>query len=98
LEDDGIYSNSAIHYGVAGYDNILQSFVTVFQIASYDDWSSIMFNTQNASAFPSLDFLFYGLLIIFCSFVLLNLLLAVVMESYMESEMLENQKTAEDLA
>jgi hypothetical protein len=57
-----------------------------------------MFNTQNAAAFPSLDFLFYMLLIIFCSFVLLNLLLAVVMESYMESEMIENQKHQEDLA
>lgn len=57
-----------------------------------DDWSNIMYNLQKVSPIPAIPAIFCISLILLGSFFLLNLLLAVIMESYMLSELAETQK------
>ncbi len=47
LEDDGIYKDSQVQYGIATFDNIGQAFIAVFQIFSAEDWSLLMNNVSS---------------------------------------------------
>jgi hypothetical protein len=69
----------------------------VFQLITLDSWSVILYNLQDWNAINSVPAFFCISLILLGSFFLLNLLLAVVMESYMTSEMKEDVRIAEEL-
>lgn len=71
--------------------------IAVFQIITLDNWTVIMFNLMNKMSFPQLPAFFCILLVFLGSFFLLNLMLAVVMESYMASELKESLKLEAEL-
>ena len=60
--------------------------VGVYQIITLDSWSVIYFNLQKWSYNPMIPAFFCFVLVFLGSFFLLNLMLAVVMESYLQSE------------
>lgn len=96
-ENDGINANGGIQFGVGSFDDIKQSLIAVFQLITLDSWSVILYNLQDWNAVNAVPALFCISLILLGSFFLLNLLLAVVMESYMTSEMKEDVRIAEEL-
>ena len=53
----------------------------VFQIVTRDNWSQIMYNLMNSGS-PFFAVLFCTSLIVFGSFFLLNLVLAVIMQAF----------------
>jgi hypothetical protein len=92
FEDDGIHLNEAIQYGIGSFDNFGQSSLAVFQIITLDNWSNIMYNLASQQICPIFAELFCIVLVFMGSFFLLNLMLAVVMESYIQSEVDETKK------
>jgi hypothetical protein len=97
LDDDHLDSNTGIQYGIGSFDNIGQSLLAVFQIITLDSWSVVAYNLADYHAAPVLPILFCVILIFMGSFFLLNLFLAVVMESYMEGELKFNEEVEEAL-
>ena len=57
-----------------------------------DGWSQILYNLETSQSIPIIPGLYCFTVVVFVSFFLLNLMLAVVMESYIESENNENDK------
>ena len=44
MENDGIYDDPYIQYGINSYDNILKAFFGVFQVLTVEDWTPLMYN------------------------------------------------------
>ena len=82
LKDDDVYRNSVIQYGVGVFDNIFQSLFTVFQMISMDSWTLIMFNLMDGGQ-TWMAIIYSHIIIVFGSFFLLNLILAVIMQAFM---------------
>lgn len=68
-----------IDYGITVFDNLGISFVTVFQMITLEGWAKIMYNLMDSNI-SWMAILFSILLIIFGSFFLLNVILAVLAE------------------
>jgi len=86
IEVEDTDQNSVIAYGINGFDNIGEALTAIFQIITLDSWSPIMYNLANWTAHPIFPTLFCITLVFFISFYLLQLMLAVVMESYLDYE------------
>ena len=82
---------------MGSFDNIKHALIAVFQLITLDSWSVILYNLQDWNSINEVPAGFCIILILLGSFFLLNLLLAVVMESYMTSEMKEDVRIAEEL-
>ena len=46
LEDDRVYSDSTVQFGIATFDNIAQSMIGVIQILFIQDWTLLMNNVR----------------------------------------------------
>jgi hypothetical protein len=75
-----------VQYGICSWDTLGHSLLSVFHILTLDRWSGQLFNLQNTARFYMIPTIFCCSLVYMGSFYLLNLMLAVVMESYIESE------------
>ena len=83
LEYEGVHDDISIQYNLISFENILKSILAVFQIITMDSWTLIMYNLMDGSG--NLDFMpifFCVTLIIFGSYFLLNLVLAVIMQAF----------------
>ena len=85
IEDDGIEHNAALQYGWASFSNIFDSILAVFQIITNDSWTVIIYNLMNNEGYV-LPAIFGVSLIFLGTWFLLNLMLAVIMGEYIESE------------
>ncbi|XP_037079041.1 sodium channel protein 60E-like [Pollicipes pollicipes] len=84
------------NFGYTNFDNFLWSMLTTFQLITLDFWEDV-YNKIIAAMGPW-SILFFGLVVFFGSFYLINLMLAVVAMSYEEeAENTEEEKT-KDLA
>jgi hypothetical protein len=81
LENDGVYDDFQIGYSVINFDNIGKAMISVFQIITMDSWSLQMYNLMDSNI-AIMAALYYSLLILFGSFFLLNLILAVILDSF----------------
>jgi len=81
LKDENVEFNALINYDITTFKNIGQSLLTVFQIITMDGWTSIMYNMMDGSFYGLASF-YFCILIVFGSFFLVNLILAVIMESF----------------
>jgi len=77
LAKDGVYNDSAINYGISGFDNLGQSLLTVFQIITMQGWSKIMLNLMDADL-AFIGSLYCIIIVVIGSFFLMNLILAVI--------------------
>jgi len=76
-----------------GFDNILQAWLTIFQILTTEGWSNIMINGINST--NSLAVFYFLVIIMFGNWLLLQLIVATVttnLESSIENEQNENKK------
>jgi len=85
LSDEGIAVNSSMQFGYGTFDNLLQAVFAVFQIITLDSWTTILYNLCGTSI-TIIPAVFCITLIFLGSFFLLNLMLAVIMESYIQGE------------
>ena len=88
--DNGLYS-SDFNYGYTTFDSISAAFLTIFQSITMEGWTDIMYLCQDA-VHPLLASLFFILLVVFGSFFLLNLTLAVICEEFHMEENEINQQ------
>lgn len=66
------------------FDNILYSFLAVFQCITTEGWYDIMVSVQRA--FSYFVFLYFVPLVFIGAFLVLNLILAVIKSSFREAE------------
>ncbi len=91
LSSENITDNQLIDYGFLNFDNLGVGVIQVFRIVTLEGWSQIMYNYMDSvGLFSSL---FFPLLVLVGSYFMLNLFLAVIMETF--SEMTDLQKQFE---
>jgi hypothetical protein len=81
LEDDGVYNNKAINYGVTNFDNLGSALFSVFQITTLESWKTTMYNLINSNSY-FLGALYSLLIVIFGTFFMFNLILAVIISAF----------------
>jgi voltage-gated sodium channel type XI alpha len=80
-----VKDNPILNYNIGGWQNIGSSFILVFQIITQDNWSMNMYAMISATEF-FLPVLFAFVINMVGSYFLMNLMLAVIMDEYVESE------------
>lgn len=83
LSDDleNLTSKAYIYYGIHNFDNIFESLLVVFQIITAEAWSSYMYNLMDVDL-PFFAGLYTITLVMFGSFFLMNLILAVIIQAF----------------
>lgn len=92
LINDQAELNEDIQYGISTFDDFFSSLKGVFQIITLDNWNTIMYNLVNGSFTPLSPYTYCVILVFLGNYFMLNLMLAVVFESYMKSEMETNKE------
>lgn len=80
------------NYGITTFDNIAVSMLTVFQVITMDGWTAILYNMMDSTN-VLISIVYFCSLILLGSFFLLNLILAVVQESYVN---IQSQELVKD--
>ncbi|KAK7233038.1 voltage-gated sodium channel [Aureococcus anophagefferens] len=83
-DDSGVWSED-LNFGYTPFDNYLLGLVTIFQTITLEGWSDVMFMYEDAGD-PTVAALFFTCMVIFGSFILLNLVLAVLENSLEEED------------
>lgn len=78
---DDVGSNDNINFGITNFDNIFSAMLTIFQLITLEGWASMMYNLQDAMM-PFVPAIYFCFLVVLGSFFLLNLILAVIMDSF----------------
>jgi hypothetical protein len=84
LQARGTYIPSLM-YGLVNFDQILVSVLTIFQSITMEGWTDVMYMVMDAYQ-GVVAGVYFVVLIMFGSFFLLNLLLAVIWEQFSESQ------------
>ncbi|EGZ10921.1 hypothetical protein PHYSODRAFT_519134 [Phytophthora sojae] len=71
----------SLDWGLTTFDNIGRAFFTIFQSITQEGWTSIMYMVMDSSQ-PTIGAVFFVVLIIFASFFVMNLTLAVISEEF----------------
>jgi voltage-dependent calcium channel L type alpha-1D len=76
------YENDTfINYGVLTFDHIGKALLTIFQILTNDNWALTMYNLMLVD-WPILAPIFLCVLVIFGSFFIMNIILAVILDAF----------------
>ena len=68
-------------YGIPGFDNVMQGFLTIFQILTLESWVYLMYNyTDTGSGVVSV--IFFVLVVLLGAFFTMNLVLAIIVDSF----------------
>jgi hypothetical protein len=82
-EEQDIYD---LYYGITTFDNIGSAFLTIFQCATLEGWSNIMYMIQSGQNYYSAAIYFLSLVVILNYFVI-NFTVAIMMEGCRSSQM-----------
>lgn len=78
---DEMYGSELIAYGAPGYENIMRAFFISFQVATCDDWVKVMYRMQDSDN-AILSRLFFPCFIFIGSFLCMNLIVAVIVDTF----------------
>ena len=81
LTHEDQFGSELVFYGAVGFESILKSFLACFQVITYDDWAKIMYRMQDSNDLILSQILFPSLIFI-GSFFCLNLIVAVVVDTF----------------
>lgn len=70
------------NYGFTNFDNMLNSLLTLFGMASLDSWVFVMYWAQDVDGFAA--WVFFVSFVLLCSFFATNLIVAVIVVKYQE--------------
>lgn len=76
-----VIDDVSINYGLLTFDNIGKALLSVFQILTNDNWAQTMYNLMNVDN-PAIATLYLCSMVIIGSFFLMNLILAVILDSF----------------
>jgi hypothetical protein len=71
-----------IFWGLLTFDNIGEAILAIFRVITLESWTYVMYNYMDASGIMAA--LYFPFLVVLGGFFLLNLFLAVIMESFEE--------------
>ena len=96
IKFDNIRNIELVMYGIPGFNSLTQAFLTIFQVFTLESWVNLMYNYgDTGNTFVSI--LFFMLLVLMGAFFTLNLVLAIVVDSFNQSqEDIEANKTSEE--
>lgn len=80
LETDNVTEWEFIQYGYFNFDNIGSSIMSIFRIITLEGWTNVMYNYLDSSGVVA--GIFFPTVVIIGSFFLLNLFLAVIMQTF----------------
>lgn len=92
----GILNQNDDRYSKNNFDTFWVAYLTCFNIITLDNWIDTVVLTFNSSAGKLISILFIVSWIIFGNFILLNILLAIILEGFTENMENENQKQLVD--
>ena len=72
-------------YGIPGFDNVGQGFLTIFQILTLESWVYLMYNYSDAGS-PTISVIFFVLVVLLGAFFTMNLVLAIIVDSFDQGE------------
>ena len=82
---DFVYNNTNIDFGIIHFDNMGNAMLSVFQVITLEGWTKLMYNLMDSNS-PIMSVIFFISLVMFGSFFLLNLILAVLMDNFEETK------------
>lgn len=68
------------------YDNFSIAFITVFQVLTMENWQLVLFQSMRSQSSPFIVSIFYISWIFIGNFILLNLFLAILLDSFLEED------------
>lgn len=81
LESDETQNNALIQYSIHTFDNLATSLMSVFQIITKDGWTVFLYNLTDSRA-KEIATIFCVIQILFGSYFIINLILAVILEKF----------------
>ena len=104
IEYDDIRNIELIMYGIPGFDNVFQGFLTIFQILTLESWVYLMYNYSDTGS-GAISVIFFVLVVLLGAFFTMNLVLAIIVDSFNEAaqindldEDMEDEKQSEEAA
>ena len=94
IDHDGIRDIELIMYGIPGFDNVGQGFLTIFQILTLESWVYLMYNYSDAGS-PTISVIFFVLVVLLGAFFTMNLVLAIIVDSFGDQESGEGETEEE---
>lgn len=85
IEYDDIRNIELIMYGIPGFDNVAQGFLTIFQILTLESWVYLMYNYSDTGT-PAISIIFFILVVLLGAFFTMNLVLAIIVDSFSSQE------------
>jgi len=70
-----------LNWGITNFDNIFSALLTIFQCITLEGWTQIMYMIQDAYSYYFAA-IYFSLCIIICSYFLLNLTVAVMLDNF----------------
>ena len=86
-----------LNFGLVTFDNVMISILTIYQCITTEGWTMIMYY-YSGSFSPVLTHIVFISMIIVCSFFLLNLTIAILLDKYAESEVEDGGLIEDSLA
>lgn len=68
-------------YGIPGFDNVFQGFLTIFQVLTLEGWAPLMYNFC-ATGNSATTVIFFVLIVCIGGFFTMNLVLAILVDSF----------------
>jgi hypothetical protein len=89
MDGEEISQQELISYGIITFDNVGVSLVTIFQVLTLEGWSQMMYNFMDTSSSNFMPVFYFCFLVLFGSFFVMNLILAVISESFGDDDPVE---------
>lgn len=81
IESEDYINDDLIAYDIANFNNLIWAMESIFVMITLEGWSGLMYNLTDASLIW-MAIAFCILLVVVGSFFLLNVILAVIMDSF----------------
>jgi len=78
-----------LNWGITNFDNIGSAFLTIFQCITMEGWTKVMYIFQDSQLDEAVS-IFFIFCVVICSFFLLNLTIAVMLNKYEELDKSEH--------
>lgn len=81
MKHDEIRNIELIQYGIPGFDNVFQAFLTIFQILTLESWVYLMYNYSDTGS-SAISIIFFVMVVIIGAFFTMNLILAIIVDAF----------------
>ena len=95
IEFDNIRNIDLIMYGIPGFDNVFQGFLTIFQILTLESWVYLMYNYSDAGD-AAISVIFFVLVVLLGAFFTMNLVLAIIVDAFNSASEAAAQRVADE--